>query len=92
MFSVPRRFIFADSHRKLASYIPFAFMLALRRIYIFRSMNFDAFLPRGPDRRRRSHLGGALVWEDASRPGNSPCTSYRARGGSRIYATRPLAI
>ena len=37
MFSVLLPFMFADSHRKLASYIPFAFMLALMGwIYIFR--------------------------------------------------------
>lgn len=45
-FGLSLPFMFSDNHRKAISYIPFAFMLALMGwIYIFRTIDFDAFLP-----------------------------------------------
>ena len=84
MFSVLLPFMFADSHRKLASYIPFAFMLALMGwIYIFRSMNFDAWAGSSSP---RSRWAARSSWEDASRRRRSPCTSYRS--ARRFAGTR----
>ena len=88
MFSVLLPFMFADSHRKLASYIPFAFMLALMGwIYAFRSMNFDAFFPSWVGSSSpRSRWAARSSWEDASRRRRSPCTSYRS--ARRFAGTR----
>lgn len=63
MFSAVLPFMFADSCRKLASYIPFAFMLALMGwIYLFRSIDFDAFLPIvGQVIATSQTLGGSLL-------------------------------
>ena len=45
-FGLSLPFMFSDNHRKAINYIPFTFMMAIAGwIYIFRSMNFDAFLP-----------------------------------------------
>lgn len=92
MFSVLLPFMFADSHRKLASYIPFAFMLALMGwIYIFRSMNFDAFLPLVG--RRRRAVAGRRARRGRMRHGGGARLVRRigARGGSRVRDARPLA-
>ena len=63
MFSAVLPFMFANSYRKLASYIPFAFMLALMGwIYLFRSIDFDAFLPIvGQVIATAQTLGGSLL-------------------------------
>ncbi len=94
MFSVLLPFMFADSHRKLASYIPFAFMLALMGwIYIFRSMNFDAFLPLvGRIVVAAQSLGGALVVGGCVTAAALALYVVSERAGaSRVRDARPLA-
>ncbi|MFR1639385.1 MAG: ABC-2 transporter permease [Eggerthellaceae bacterium] len=92
MFSVLLPFMFADSHRKLASYIPFAFMLALMGwIYIFRSMNFDAFLPLvGRIVVAAQSLGGALVVGGCVTAAALALYVVSERAAVRGYATRDL--
>ena len=92
MFSVLLPFMFADSHRKLASYIPFAFMLALMGwIYAFRSMNFDAFLPLvGRIVVAAQSLGGALVVGGCVTAAALALYVVSERAAVRGYATRDL--
>ena len=92
MFSVLLPFMFADSHRKLASYIPFAYMLALMGwIYIFRSMNFDAFLPLvGRIVVAAQSLGGALVVGGCVTAAALALYVVSERAAVRGYATRDL--
>ena len=96
MFSVLLPFMFADSHRKLASVhtpLPVHARPHGPGSYIFRSMNFDAVSsPRGPDRRRRA-VAGRRARRGRMRHGGGARLVRRigARGGSRVRDARPLA-
>lgn len=92
MFSVLLPFMFADSHRKLASYIPFAFMLALMGwFYIFRTIDFDAFLPLvGRIVVAAQSLGGALVVGGCVTAAALALYVVSERAAVRGYATRDL--
>ena len=82
----------SEDKPKLASYIPFAFMLALMGwIYIFRSMNFDAFLPLvGRIVVAAQSLGGALVVGGCVTAAALALYVVSERAAVRGYATRDL--
>ena len=90
-FGLSLPFMFSDNHRKAINYIPFAFMLALMGwIYIFRTIDFDAFLPSWSDRRRR-----AVAGRRARRGGFVTAAALALyvvseRAAVRGYATRDL--
>lgn len=92
MFSAVLPFMFANSYRKLASYIPFAFMLALMGwIYLFRSIDFDAFLPIvGQVVAAAQTLGGSLVVAACVTAATLALYAVSERAALHGYAKRDL--
>lgn len=92
MFSAVLPFMFANSYRKLASYIPFAFMLALMGwIYLFRSIDFDAFLPIvGQVIATAQTLGGSLLVAACVTAAALALYVVSERAALRGYAARDL--
>ena len=92
MFSAVLPFMFANSYRKLASYIPFAFMLALMGwIYLFRSIDFDAFLPIvGQIIATAQTLGGSLLVAACVTAAALALYVVSERAALRGYAARDL--
>lgn len=62
-FSLSVPFLFSDSHRKAINYVPFTFMVTIVAwIYLFRGIDFDAFLPIvGQVIATAQTLGGSLL-------------------------------
>lgn len=91
-FGLSLPFMFSDNHRKAINYIPFTFMMAIAGwIYIFRTIDFDAFLPLvGRIVVAAQSLGGALVVGGCVTAAALALYVVSERAAVRGYATRDL--